>query len=199
MEFYSTGIHSTEGIERWYAIHTKAREEDRAHGNLDAWGVETFCPKIKHLSTHAFTGRPVRAIKHMFPRYIFAYFDAETMLHKIRFTRGIHSVVTVGRVPAHVDDEIIELLRSRVTPEGFITLQDEFEDGDEVYLKEGPFKGFTGVFNARLKSSDRVTILLTAVNFQGRLIIDKEMVASAGGSRSAEAAPCTKAKAAHNF
>jgi len=86
-----------------------------------------------------------------------------------------------------------------VTPEGFITLQDEFEDGDEVYLKEGPFKGFTGVFNARLKSSDRVTILLTAVNFQGRLIIDKEMVASAGGSRSAEAAPCTKAKAAHNF
>lgn len=161
----------------WYAIHTHAREEDRADQNLRAWGVETCCPKIKIVRPHGFTGRPVKVVKHMFPSYIFAYFDAKTMLHKVCFTRGIRTVVTAGNVPARVDDEIIESLRSRMSEDGLITLQDDLDAGDEVYLKGGPFSGFTGVFNSKLKGSDRVMILLTAVNFQGRVIIDKEMVA----------------------
>lgn len=162
---------------RWYAIHTHAREEDRADLNLRAWGVETCCPKLKTVRPQAFTGRSIHVIKHMFPCYIFACFDAEAMLHKVCYTRGVRSVVTVGNVPARVDDEIIEHLRSRMSQDGVIKLQDEFDVGDEVYLKAGPLNGFTGVFNSRLKGNDRVVILLTAVNFQGRLIIDKEMVA----------------------
>lgn len=165
------------GAMPWYAIHTHAREEDRADLNLRAWGVETCCPKLMSVRSHAFTGRAVHVIKPMFPSYILARFDAETMLHKVCFTRGVRSVVTAGNDPAHVEDEIIERLRSRMSKDGLITLLDELDAGDEVYLKAGPLKGFTGVFNSKQKGSDRVMILLTAVNFQGRLIIDKEMVA----------------------
>jgi transcription antitermination factor NusG len=118
----------------------------------------------------------VQVIDHMFPRYIFARFNADAMLHKVRFTRGVWNVVMIGDVPARVDDEIIDLLRSRMSPDGLITYQDEFDEGDEVYLKAGPFKGFTGVFNSRLTGSDRVLILLDTVRFQGRLIIDKALI-----------------------
>lgn len=159
----------------WYAVHTNARDEDRAESNLSAWGVETCCPKLKCVRTLNFTGRAVQVIEHMFPRYIFARFNAETMLHKVRFTRGVRNVVMIGDVPARVEDEIIDVLRSRMSPDGLIT-QDEFDEGDEVYLKAGPFKGFTGVFNSRLTGNDRVTILLDTVRFQGRLIIDVALI-----------------------
>ena len=32
---------------RWYAIHTKAKQDLRASRNLEAWGVETFAPRIE--------------------------------------------------------------------------------------------------------------------------------------------------------
>lgn len=164
------------GNRQWYAVHTHPREEDRANFNLIAWGIETCCPKIKSVRTHTFTGREAHAIKHMFPSYIFARFDAGSMLHNVRFTRGVRNVVTVGDVPARIDDGIIDLLRSRISEDGLITLLDEFDEGDEVYLKAGPFRGFTGVFNSRLKGSERVMVLLTTVNFQGCLIIDRGLV-----------------------
>jgi transcriptional antiterminator RfaH len=173
----------TIGIENWYAIHTHPREEDRAHFNLCAWGVETCCPKLKNVRPHTFTGRTVQVINHMFPSYIFARFNAEAMLHKVRFTRGVRNVVTIGDVPARVDDEIIQLLRSCMSPEGLITRQDELDDGDEVYLKAGPFKGFTGVFNSRLTGTDRVMILLDNVKFQSRLIINRDLVGKASRQR----------------
>jgi transcriptional antiterminator RfaH len=163
-------------IKSWYAIHTNPREEDRAHSNLSAWGVETCCPKLKSVRSLNFTGRTVQVIDHLFPRYIFARFNADAMLHKVRFTRGVRNVVMIGDVPARVEDEIIDLLRSRMSPDGLITPQDEFDEGDEVYLKAGPFKGFTGVFNSRLTGSERVMILLDTVRFQGRLIIDKALI-----------------------
>lgn len=166
----------TTEIKSWYAIHTNPREEDRAHSNLNAWGVETCCPKLKTVRTLNFTGRTIQVIEHMFPRYIFARFNAETMLHKVRFTRGVRNVVMIGDVPARVENEIIAVLRSRMSPDGLIAYQDEFDEGDEVYLKAGPFKGFTGVFNSRLTGSDRVMILLDTVRFQGRLIIDKDLI-----------------------
>jgi transcriptional antiterminator RfaH len=166
----------TTEIKSWYAIHTNPREEDRAESNLTAWGVETCCPKLKDVRADNFTGRTFPVINHMFPRYIFAHFNAAAMLHKVRFTRGVRNVVTVGDVPARVEDEIIELLRERMSPDGLIMQQDEFDDGDEVYLKAGPFKGFTGVFNSRLTGTDRVLVLLDTVKFQGRLIIDKDLI-----------------------
>jgi len=170
-----TNRNPTTESKSWYAIHTKARDEDRAQSNLSAWGLETCCPKLKCVCTLNFTGRAVQVIEHMFPRYIFARFNAENIL-KVRFTRGVRNVVMIGDVPARVEDEIIDVLRSRMSPDGLITQQDEFDEGDEVYLKAGPFKGFTGVFNSRLTGNDRVTILLDTVRFQGRLIIDKVLI-----------------------
>lgn len=161
---------------RWYAIHTKPKEEDRANSNLQSWRVETFTPKIKEQRVNQLTGKKTALIKPLFPRYIFARFDASKMLHKIYYTRGVHSVVSFGDSPVPVDDEAIAFIQSRVEKDGFIKFDDVLAPGDEVTIKEGPLKGFNGVFSRAIKDTDRVMILLTSVTYQASIVLDREQV-----------------------
>ena len=149
---------------RWYALHTHAKQEDRAESNLLAWNMETFVPRILCQRRHPFSPEPSFFVKPLFPRYIFARFDAEETLHKIRFTRGVHSVVSVGNSPAPIEDELIEIIKSRRGPDNFIRLDDDLKAGDPVLVKEGPFSGFPGVFERKTKDSKRVMILLKMVS-----------------------------------
>ncbi|MGH9754026.1 MAG: transcription termination/antitermination NusG family protein, partial [Blastocatellia bacterium] len=80
-------------IPRWYAIQTHPKQENRAESNLKAWNVETFFPRIKDCRFNEFTGEPSYFIKPLFPGYLFSRFALNNLLHKVRFTRGVHSVV----------------------------------------------------------------------------------------------------------
>ncbi|MET0646193.1 MAG: transcription termination/antitermination NusG family protein [Pyrinomonadaceae bacterium] len=160
---------------RWYAVHTRPRQEGRAESNLRAWGVEIFAPSIKERrrgraygSTHVF--------KLLFPGYLFAHFDAGRMLHKVSFTRGVNKVVNVGGEPAAIDDSVIELIQSRAGEDGYIKLGEHFEAGDKVLIKDGPFAKLVGVFERKIKSSDRVMILLEAVQYQSHVLVNIEQV-----------------------
>jgi transcription elongation factor/antiterminator RfaH len=161
---------------RWYAIHTHPQQEGRADSNLTAWGVETFSPRLKARRLNEFTGATTFVSRPMFPRYIFARFDAYKLLHKVWYTRGVHSVVSVGNTPAWIDDEIIEFLRSRVDGDGHVRMFEKLEYGDKVVVTQGPLKNFAGVFEKGAKNSERVTILLDTVNYQGSVTLDGELV-----------------------
>lgn len=152
---------------RWYVIHTKPKQEYRAYGNLVAWGVETLNPRLKSRRPSNLTGLPVEQVNPLFPRYIFARFDAATMLHKIWFTRGVNNVVSFGGSPLPVGDDIISVLLSRLDADGLVRHSDELTQGDRVRITSGHLCDFEGVFERKVKASDRVVILLTAVNFQG--------------------------------
>src|SRR5689334_16613864 len=81
---------------QWYVVHTNPKQEERADSNLRAWGVETLHPKLKTRRFNEFTGAPTVTTKPLFPRYIFAKFNAREQLAKISFTRGVHYVVSFG-------------------------------------------------------------------------------------------------------
>lgn len=172
---------------RWYAIHTNAKQEERAHQNLQAWGVESLSPKFKERRPNPFTGIPVYISKPLFPRYIFARFDSR-ILHKISFTKGVHSVVSFNATPAVIDDEIIALIKARIGSNGFVALGEEIRPGDKVIIKDGPMKDLVGIFQHDMKDSNRSMILLMAINYQGRLMIPRDSVvkASAAASNSAK-------------
>jgi transcription antitermination factor NusG len=78
--------------------------------------------------------------------------------------------------PAPISDAVIELIRSRVGEDGFVRLGEELKTGDPVVIDGGPFKGLMGVFERELSDRERVEILLTAVHYQGHIIIEKEHV-----------------------
>lgn len=159
---------------RWYAISTKIRQEDRAESNLRAWGVETFTPRIKERWRNPFTGEPGFITKALFPRYLFARFSVYELLHKVNFTRGVVGVVSCNGLPTPVDDEIIALIMSRRGDDGFIRIGEELHPGDKVVIEDGPLKNLAGIFEQRLKGEGRVSVLLTAINYQGRVLIDEE-------------------------
>lgn len=171
--------------EQWYAVHTKPREEDRADSNLRAWRVETLSPKIKEVRYNQFTGRPTTFIKPLFSRYIFARFDADKLLHKVYYTRGVHSVVNICGSPIPVDDEAIEIIKTRVEEDGFVHFAEEFTPGDKVTIKDGPFMNLNGIFDRAVKDSDRVMILLTSVNFRASVTLGRNQV------RKTELAACS--------
>jgi transcriptional antiterminator RfaH len=164
----------------WYAIHTHPKQEERAESNLKAWLVETFLPRYKQRRYNQYTSQPSQLIKPLFPRYIFARFVASELLHKVRFTRGVHSVVSFGKEPIPVDDELIAIIQARRSEDGFIRIGDELKAGDHVMIKAGHFKGFTGIFERSMKDADRVMIMLQTVGYQPHVVVEKEHVMKAG-------------------
>ena len=169
-------VHHKSGAERWYAIHTKPKQEGRADDNLRAWGVETFTPRIGE-RRYTPVGQVKNELKPLFPQYIFARFDARCMLHQVCFTRGIHDVVRFGGDdPTPIDNEIIAIIRSRVGADGLIDLSEKFKAGDRIVIKDGPLKNFIGIFERDVKESDRVMILLSTLKYQAHLLLERGLV-----------------------
>jgi transcriptional antiterminator RfaH len=168
-----------EGTARWYVIHTHPKQEDRAGSNLKVLGVPIFNPKILEPRYNQFMYAPAYVAKPLFPRYMFAQFRVEDLYHKVRFTRGVNSVVSFGAAPAPIDDEIIMLIQSNVKKDGFIRIDEEIKPGDRVIVKDGPLKYFAGIFERKMKDADRVRILLQTVSFQAHVEIDIDMVTKA--------------------
>lgn len=165
---------------RWYAIHTHPQQDKRVESNLKAWGVETFAPKLRERRVNQFSGALVYYSKPLFPRYLFARFDARKLLHKVYFTRGVHSIVSSGSDPIPIDDKDIVLLQSRVAEDGFVRLGTNLKPGDKVKVTGGTFGNLSGVFERDLQDSERVMILLTAITYQGRIVVDRELLTKIG-------------------
>lgn len=98
------------------------------------------------------------------------------MLRRVRFTRGVHSVISFGNGPTSIDDEIIQLIQLRVGEDGLVKLDNDLNEGDQVMIDTGPLRDLVGVFQYDIKGTDRVAILLSAISYQGRVVIEKDLV-----------------------
>lgn len=163
----------------WYALRTNPKQEERADSNLRAWKVETFAPKIKEIRFTRASGEPYYSVTPLFPGYIFARFALSNLSHKIKFTRGVQSIVSFGGCPTMVDDEIISAIKSRVGLDGIVTMGDQFNPGDEVVINDGPLKNISGVFEQGAKEGERVTIMLNVISYQARITVDRCLIRKA--------------------
>jgi transcriptional antiterminator RfaH len=161
-------------IASWYVLHTHRMQEERVNNNLSTLDVETFAPLYVKRRYNNYTGEVTHVIKPFFPNYVFARFDTRTLLHKVRLTRGVHSIVCYGTTPALVDDCIIDTIRSRIGEDGYVKIGESLKPGDEVIIEDGPLKDFRGIFEREASDADRVMILLQAVSYQAHLVIERK-------------------------
>jgi transcriptional antiterminator RfaH len=174
-----TGIYmSTSDAPQWYALHTNPKQEDRAYYNLQDMRVEAFAPRIKTKSNSRRANTRGFLVKSLFPGYIFARFELLPWLHKVRFTRGVHSVVNCDGKPLPIDGEIIAAIQARVAEDGFVKFNDEFKAGEKVIITSGVFKGLAGMFERKLNDSERVVILLNTIGYQANLTLDVDQIRS---------------------
>lgn len=160
----------------WYVVHTHPQQEDRTTSNLNAWGIETLFPRLRVNKYNEFSGKLIRAVKPLFPNYVFARFRFNERYNRVRYTRGVHSLLCFNSKPAQLEDEIVDLIRSRIGGDGLVKTLEDLKPGDEVVINDGRFRNFCGVFEREMPESDRVRILLSTVSFQAHVVVDRELV-----------------------
>ena len=161
----------------WFVVNTKPKNEDRAASNLTEGGIEVLAPKIK-LKKYK-NGRLVEVVEQMFPNYIFVKFQPVEEFRLVKYTRGVKTIVHFGNRIVHVNDEIIEFIKSRLVDGVAVLQKPKFKKGEKVLIKDGPFKGLSGIFEKEMEGRERVTILLDSVQFAASMEIDIDLVASA--------------------
>lgn len=143
----------------WYAIRSKPNKEDFLAGQLEAYGIEVFYPRI-FVKTVNPRARKVRAY---FPSYLFVHVDLEKVnTSTLRWMPGAISLISFDGEPASVPDLLIAAIKRQVE---FINASqrkfvDELKSGDAVLVQDGPFAGYEAIFDGRISGRDRVRVLL---------------------------------------
>jgi transcriptional antiterminator RfaH len=150
-------------VKRWYVVHCKPNEDERAETQLLNQGFEIFRPRVR---AHRRCGGVKRVrITSMFPRYLFIHLE-ETgeQWASVKYTRGVIGLVRAGDWTPAVPDPIVEALLEQIDAEGCI---DTRADGglvrnDRVRVTEGPFEGLEALFEAR-NGTERAIVLLNMI------------------------------------
>jgi transcriptional antiterminator RfaH len=157
-------------MKSWYAISAKPHQEFLAESNLRNLGVETFLPLLRE--ARVIRRKPQDVTVPLFPGYLFAKFDLERSYRGILYARGVRRIVSFGSAPAVVDEELIGGIKSHTVADGVARLGSAFSQGQLVRIHRGPLHGLEAVFEREMKGEQRAILLLRALSYQARVIVD---------------------------
>ena len=160
----------------WYAVNTKSHCEAYAAASLEQLGLEVFLPKLKE--TRTVRGTWQKSTVPLFPGYLFAHFDLLNHFRAVAYAKGVRKIVAFGSGPSIVDETIINSIRAKLVGEAIELPHRHFSAGQVVKIQEGPLCGLEAVFEKRLHGASRAVLLLKAISYQARLIIDSQQVAN---------------------
>ena len=146
----------------WYVVRSKPRREHAVAHGLASRLVENYYPtlRVRRVNPRA------RKIMPLFPGYLFLRIDTElTPLSEFNYMPDTRGLVLFEGKPARMPEPVIEAIRQQVDAlldEGGGVF-DPFKPGDRVRVLSGPFRDYEGVFDMRLRGTDRVRILLEMV------------------------------------
>jgi transcriptional antiterminator RfaH len=143
----------------WYCVRSKPKNEHIAAANLGKLpAVETFNPCLR--SRKATRRGPVWMTEALFPNYIFARFEFESMFDEVKYTRGVSSLVHFGQGYPTVPEAVIYELRQNF-PGNELQLSSEMPTvGDRVTIASEAMFGMQGVVLRIMPAKKRVQVLL---------------------------------------
>lgn len=162
----------------WYCVQTKAKKEEMVVTYCrDTLGVEVYFPRLQERKRIRRVRRVVTSP--LFPRYFFCRFDFAAHHRAIRYAPDATGLVSQGCKPVVVDDAVIEQVKEWAGGSGYLQWRDpEFKPGDRVDIHGGPMEGMSGVVLSELSGSQRIAVLLSLVNCDARLVLDRSEVSS---------------------
>ncbi len=147
----------------WYALHSKPRKEDALAQQLRSQGFDIYYPRILVQPANPRS----RKIKPYFPGYLFLRVNlAEVGASTFNWMPFANGLVSFGDEPASVPEDLIEAIRESVDAINHAggEVFHRIKPGDSVRIRNGPFAGYEAIFDARIKGSDRVRVLLSLLN-----------------------------------
>ena len=144
----------------WYVIRSKPNKEDFLAGQLSAYGIQVYYPKIRVKTVNP----RARKVKAYFPSYLFVRVDLETVsISTLQWMPGAVNLVIFDGQPASVPDALITAIERQV--EYINTSQQNtilgLKPGDAVTIQDGPFAGYGAIFDGKIPGRQRVRVLLT--------------------------------------
>jgi transcriptional antiterminator RfaH len=158
----------------WFAISTKPHQERIAERTLQRLRIETFCPLLRERKW--IRRRQEVKTSPLFPGYLFARFSLAEAYRAVVYARGVKSIVRFGHDPAVVDEALIHGLKARLD-EGCLTIPTtSFRPGQIVRIANGTLNGLEAVFERELTGSQRAILLLKALAFNARVVVELEQI-----------------------
>lgn len=167
------------GVERWYAVCCKPRQEAVAEENLQRQGFRVYLPRIRIRQRRR--GQWIDAVEVLFPRYIFIRVDPlRRSTATVRSTRGVVGLVRFGGKPALVPDAVMEALLQREDAATGLHQDNRplLSAGEPVKLVDGPLAGMEGIFTQH-DGHKRVIVLLELLGKANRVTVSRDWVARA--------------------
>jgi transcriptional antiterminator RfaH len=159
----------------WYVLQTNRYKEEFARVSLERRDIATYLPRIVQWPRPAVGS----AIAPMFPGYLFARVSLLDDFSRFSWTPGVKAFVSFGDGPASIDDSAIEFLKRREGADGLIRCGTAFDDGGEVRIVNGPFRGLTGIVERRLPARERVCVLMELLHRQTRVELPERWIRQA--------------------
>lgn len=161
----------------WYVLQTKPRKEEFVVGQLASRQAEVFFPRLVE-SARSGQSRQDR-VAPMFPSYLFVRLDVDGCGKGVRYTPGVKDFLRCDGEPEPLAPEIVAGLQNRTGPSGIYCRPPlQFEPGDRLRIDDGPLRGMDVIFEHELSGSERVSVLLTAVNLQARVVLSRRSLAT---------------------
>jgi transcriptional antiterminator RfaH len=161
----------------WFAIQTKPHQERLAAAHVAQADVEVFLPRFRQ--ERAVCGVPRLVIGPLFPGYFFARFCPLFSYDAVRYASGVLRIVGNSRFPVALAPEIVNGIRDRLQPDGFVQFDRvAFRSGDRVTIEQGPLAGWMGRVEREWDDGRRVEILLETIQ-QARLLVERRLLATA--------------------
>jgi transcriptional antiterminator RfaH len=158
----------------WFAIHAKPRRENFAVANICALGLGILFPRIK--VEHLVRGSAQQTVKPLFPGYFFTRFCPENSLESVKAARGVLRVVSSGRTPIPVQEEVVREIQDRIQEDGLIQIRPQvLAPGTLVKIQSGPFQGMIARVVRELDDRKRVAIFLETL-FKARVLIERRWI-----------------------
>ena len=156
---------------RWYVIHTKPRQEQRALLNLQQQSYECYLPL---LASEKLRQGALRVVQEpLFARYLFIRLGTQQSAQSwspIRSTQGVSRLVTFGTEPAKVNPDLVEMLRTQNEDPGKEPAR-LFQSGEQVHIKDGPFAGLQVIYQM-LDGERRAMVLIEMLGKFSKLLLD---------------------------
>jgi len=156
-------------MQKWYAIMAKPRQERSSTTFLGQAGIETYYPEFDECMT--VKGRRCVRRSGLFPGYFFARFDYDNQYRTVSYCRGVRRIVRFGQTLVEVEPGLLDDIRRGLSRQDTIPIP-RLTHGEVVRINHGPLAGVEGVFDYKLSGKDRVVVLLRALSYQSRAVLN---------------------------
>jgi transcription antitermination factor NusG len=162
------------GSSDWCIIQSKPKQEFIAEKNLRLLNINVYLPVyMKKIKKNKIK---IDLISPLFSGYLFAQFDIFDSYQKVKYTRGVKKILGNNEYLWTIADEKIQDIKLREN-NGIVLLrkrEESFHKGDRIFIDEGDFEGWEGIFQEELPDRERAIIMLTNVHFSSKLILPKK-------------------------